>query len=101
MIHDTLDQFSRYAALHTRFEKITKWLEQTNLGTLPLGRHDILPNGEAFANVQEIECRNRDQIPAEYHRTSHSSICPPRTGSPSSPASLWSSSQPMSTPPAM
>jgi len=68
MIHDTLDQFSRYAALHTRFEKITKWLEQTNLGNLPLGRHDILPNGEAFANVQEIECRNRDQIPAEYHR---------------------------------
>ena len=68
MIHDTLDQFVRYTGLHARFEIVAKWLKETDLGNLQLGRHEILPNGEAFANVQEIECRNRDQIPAEYHR---------------------------------
>ena len=68
MIHDTLDQFVRYTGLHARFEIVAKWLKETDLGNLQRGRHEILPNGEAFANVQEIECRNRDQIPAEYHR---------------------------------
>ena len=68
MIHDTLDQFSRYCALHTRFEKILKWLEQTDLETIPLGRQDILPDGEAFVNVQEVKFRAKADIPAEYHR---------------------------------
>ena len=68
MIHDTLDQFVRYTGLHARFEIVAKWLKETDLGNLQLGRHEILPNGEAFANVQEIDFRGKTAIPAEYHR---------------------------------
>lgn len=68
MIHDTLANFTQYRALHPRFEAIAQWFQQTELDTLPLGRHEILPNGEAFVNVQEIAPRPQAEIPAEYHR---------------------------------
>ena len=68
MIHDTLLQFARYQTLHPRFAEIAQWLERTDLGTLPLGQHEILPNGEAFVNVQEVEVRPQAEIPAECHR---------------------------------
>ncbi|MBR6471753.1 MAG: YhcH/YjgK/YiaL family protein [Victivallales bacterium] len=68
MIHDTLANFAQYRALHPRFAAIVPWLEQTALTTLPLGRHEILPDGEAFANVQEIAPRREEEIPAEVHR---------------------------------
>ncbi|MBR4124808.1 MAG: YhcH/YjgK/YiaL family protein [Victivallales bacterium] len=68
MIHDTLSLFATYSALHPRFGKIVKWLEETDLNALTLGQHQILPNGEAFANVQEIAVRPPDEIPAECHR---------------------------------
>ncbi|MBQ4480735.1 MAG: YhcH/YjgK/YiaL family protein [Victivallales bacterium] len=68
MIHDILLNFAHYCALHPRFEAIAQWLRQTALDALPLGRHEILPNGEAFVNVQEIAPRPMEEIPAEYHR---------------------------------
>ncbi len=68
MIHDTLAQFANYCMLHPRFGKIAKWLQKNDLNALPLGQHEILPNGEAFVNVQEIAVRNQTDIPAEYHR---------------------------------
>jgi YhcH/YjgK/YiaL family protein len=68
MIHDTLAQFSHYQLLHPRFEKIAKWLEENDIATLPLGQHEILPDGEAFVNVQEINVRPQAEIPAECHR---------------------------------
>ena len=68
MIHDTLPKFASYQTLHPRFAKIAKWLEKTDLGALPLGQHEILPNGEAFVNVQEIDVQPQAEIPAECHR---------------------------------
>ena len=68
MIHDTLANFAQYRALHPRFEAVAEWLQQTALDTLPLGQHEILPNGEAYVNVQEIAPRQKAEIPAEFHR---------------------------------
>lgn len=68
MIQDALDNFGQYIPLHPRFTAVAEWFSRTDLGRLPLGRHEILPAGEAFVNVQELSVRLREEIPAEYHR---------------------------------
>ena len=68
MIHDTLANFTKYTALHPRFAAVAKWFRETALEQLAPGRHEILPNGEAYVNVQEVEVRAREEIPAECHR---------------------------------
>lgn len=68
MIHDTLENFSRYLPLHPRFAKVAEFLQTTDLRTLPQGRVDILPDGEIFANVQRPRSRTPEATPLEYHR---------------------------------
>ena len=68
MIHDTIENFTRYTALNPRFEKVAKWLAETNLDSLSIGQHQILPDGEAFVNVQELTPRPKTEMLAECHR---------------------------------
>ena len=68
MIHDTLQNFRQYAALNPRFAAVAEFLEKNDLKQLSTGKHEILPDGEAFANVQEITGRNVAAIPVEAHR---------------------------------
>lgn len=68
MIHDTLENFPRYFALHPRFAKVWEFLRNPGLASLPEGRVDILPDGEIFANVQTPSSRSAREAPLEFHR---------------------------------
>lgn len=68
MIHDTLENFERYLALHSRFAKVAEFLRTTDLKTLAPGRVEILPDGELFANVDVATGHKREDALVEYHR---------------------------------
>ncbi|MCQ2396950.1 MAG: YhcH/YjgK/YiaL family protein [Lentisphaeria bacterium] len=68
MIHDSLNNFGKYASLHPRFAKVAEFLASNNLSELPQGRIEILPNGELFANVQTATGVALESANVEYHR---------------------------------
>ena len=68
MIHDTLDNFSRYIPLHPRFAAVAEFLRTHDLAALPEGRVEILPDGEIYANVQTTTGKAASEAPMEFHR---------------------------------
>ena len=68
MILDSLKNFDAYLPLHPRFAAVSEFLKKNDLETLAKGRHDILPNGEAFANVTEFEGKPTEGLSLEFHR---------------------------------
>lgn len=68
MIHDTLENFGHYLALHPLFATVANYLRSTDLKSLTQGRVEILPNGELFANVDVATGRNCPDALVEYHR---------------------------------
>lgn len=67
MIYDHLTQLARYKGLHPNLDKALAFLEETDIGNLPLGRCDI--DGErAFLMVQENLLDTDPDEQFEYHR---------------------------------
>lgn len=67
MIFDKLENANRYSALHPRFEKAFSFLQDTNLGELSNGRHEI-SGDEIYASVQEYMTKAPNDADFEAHR---------------------------------
>ena len=67
MIYDDLENFDRYAALYPKeWAAVKKFLCS---GTVPeCGRHDLLPDGKLYVNVQHYSPHAYDAGKLEYHR---------------------------------
>ena len=63
MIYDKLENISRYKRL---FPELIKYIETTNLDTLPKGKHII--SNEIFVLVNEYETKNVNNHILENHR---------------------------------
>ena len=57
MILDTLANATRYASLHPFFPGAFRFLQQTNLASLPDGRHDLLGENRHYALIQSYETK--------------------------------------------
>lgn len=67
MIFDTLDNLARYDGLGHNLPRALKFLSETNLTTLPIGRMDI--DGEnLYVMVQEYATKPAEQGKWEAHR---------------------------------
>lgn len=67
MILDTLSNASLYYGVHPLLERGLRYLAETDLASLPLGRHDI-DGDRLFAIVQEYETKLPTQVSWEKHR---------------------------------
>lgn len=67
MILSTLTQSDRYAALHPLFPRAFEFIRNTNLLTLPQGRHSIVGD-DLFAIVENVAGRSREHAELECHR---------------------------------
>lgn len=67
MIFDTLDQWARYAAPESRLATAFKFLCETDLNTLPIGRTEI-DGDHLYALVQEYSTRPLEEGKWEAHR---------------------------------
>ncbi len=67
MVFDKLENSSAYAAVHPRLARALEYLRTTDMGQLPLGRHDIAGD-EIFALVQEYRTRPDSEGFWESHR---------------------------------
>ena len=67
MIYDSLENFDRYAALFPeQWAAVKKFLSS---GTVPeRGRHDLIPDGKLYVNVQHYSPHAYDADKLEYHR---------------------------------
>ena len=67
MIYDKLDNLDLYAGLFPGvWQKINEFF---SAGTVPeLGRHDLLPDGKLYVNVQKYAPHLYDEEKVEYHR---------------------------------
>lgn len=67
MILDSLKNKAQYAALHPRFQTVFDFIDNNDVASLPLGRHDI--NGDnIFVMVQELDLRDTSEARLELHR---------------------------------
>ena len=67
MIYDDLENFDKYASLYPeQWAEVKKFLSS---GTVPeRGRHDLLPDGKLYVNVQHYSPHVYDADKLEYHR---------------------------------
>ncbi|MBQ9501818.1 MAG: YhcH/YjgK/YiaL family protein [Lentisphaeria bacterium] len=67
MIYDDLENFDKYASLYPeQWAEVKKFLGS---GTVPeRGRHDLLPDGRLYVNVQHYAPHAYDADKLEYHR---------------------------------
>ena len=67
MIYDSLENFDSYAALFPeQWAAVKKFL---STGTIPeRGRHDLIPDGKLYVNVQHYSPHAYDADKLEYHR---------------------------------
>lgn len=68
MIIDTLTNMEFYKGLNERLYKGLEFLKDTDVASLPIGRHEI-DGDEVFALVQEYETRLADDCRWEAHYT--------------------------------
>lgn len=66
MILDTLKNRELYYTLSPRLRRAFEWLEQTDVATLAVGRHDI-DGDDIFVNVSELDLRPRSAAALEVH----------------------------------
>lgn len=66
MILDTLKNRGLYYTLSPRLRRAFEWLEQTDVATLAVGRHDI-DGDDIFVNVSELDLRPRSAAALEVH----------------------------------
>jgi YhcH/YjgK/YiaL family protein len=67
MIIDQLKNISHYQNLSPNFVQAIKFLEETDLNSLPIGRHRI--NGDnIFANIDEYETKEIEKVEWEAHK---------------------------------
>jgi YhcH/YjgK/YiaL family protein len=67
MIIDKIENAKLYYGISERLEKGLRFLEETNLDALELGRHQIYGD-EIFILVQEYETKNIEDASYEAHR---------------------------------
>jgi len=67
MILDRLDRLVVYGALHERISRAVRFVEETDLASLPEGRH-VVDGEEVFALVSVSTGRGRSASPLEAHR---------------------------------
>lgn len=67
MIYDTLNNIGNYRGISKNLDIAIRFLMETDLGTLPLGRTEIC--GDAvFANVMEAQAKDAQELNFEIHR---------------------------------
>jgi YhcH/YjgK/YiaL family protein len=67
MIIDQLKNINLYQNLSPNFAQAIKFLEETDLNSLPIGRHKI--NGDKiFANIDEYETKEIEKVEWEAHK---------------------------------
>ena len=67
MILDTLDKLHHYASVNPLFVDVLRFLQQNDINTLPLGRHEI-KGDDLFVNIQEAAARTREEARLETHK---------------------------------
>ena len=67
MIFDSLDNFRSYVGLHAGFADVQAFLSETDLSTLPEGKHPINDNG-SYASVNEYNTRSIEDCFIECHQ---------------------------------
>jgi YhcH/YjgK/YiaL family protein len=67
MIIDTIANAQRYTALHPLFPRVLEYIRQTDLLTLPNGRHKIFGD-DVLAIVERASGRRREDAQLECHR---------------------------------
>lgn len=67
MIIDDIKAFSRYAGMNPLFAAVVRFLDNTDLSTLPLGITHI-QGDDLFINVQEAPVKSRAEARFETHR---------------------------------
>jgi len=67
MILSSLSQSDRYAALHPLFPRAFEFICNTDMLSLPLGRHSIVGD-DLFAIVENVAGRSREDAELECHR---------------------------------
>lgn len=67
MILDSLKNKAQYAALHPRFQTVFDFIDNNDVASLPLGRHDI-DGDNIFVMVQELDLRDTSEARLELHR---------------------------------
>ncbi|MEM1444814.1 MAG: YhcH/YjgK/YiaL family protein [Planctomycetota bacterium] len=70
MIHDSIDHAADIAALSRNFAEAVRWLNRTDLGTLPEGRHDIAGD-HVFAVAASYDTWTSGEFMLESHRRYH------------------------------
>ena len=68
MILDRLENFEKYAALAPRFAVVAKYLAEHDITKLEPGKHEVLPNGELFINVNDSTLKPSEDAVCEFHR---------------------------------
>lgn len=66
MILDDVSNLQAYISLNPRFERVVRFLEQTDLATLPVGHHPI-EGEEIFVNIVECGPKSRTEAAIETH----------------------------------
>jgi len=67
MILDTLANADRYAALHPLFTRAFEFLRNTDLKSLPTGKHSV-QGEQLFVIVESCQGRTREEAKLECHR---------------------------------
>lgn len=66
MVFDTIEKLDQYAALSTNLNKAIKYIKQTNLNELTLGKHEVITD-EVFVIVSEYKTKDADVCKPEAH----------------------------------